>query len=65
MSLSLAIALNVLADLALIAMLAYAMSRPSRLRPHLAGQPAQTPAAPTAQSRDRERVRTLSPLAAN
>jgi hypothetical protein len=34
MSLALMIVINVLADAALIALLAYAMSRPSRLAPH-------------------------------
>jgi len=36
MSLSLAIALNALADLGIIALLGFAMSRPARLTPHAA-----------------------------
>jgi len=40
MSLSLAIALNVIADISLLAGLAYAMSRAARLTPHVAAVPA-------------------------
>jgi len=40
MSLSLAIAINVIADVSLLAALAYAMSRAARLTPHVAGVPA-------------------------
>jgi hypothetical protein len=55
MSLSLLIAINVLADVALIAGLAYAMSRAARLTPHVASVPdaqplaALVPAAPRRQ----------------
>ncbi len=56
MSLSLIIAINALADISLVAGLAYVMSHAARLRPHVeAGrltQPAQQPAArqPSARS---------------
>ena len=40
MSLSLAIAINVVADISLLAALAYAMSRAARLTPHVAAVPA-------------------------
>jgi hypothetical protein len=54
MSLSLLIAINVLADVALIAGLAYAMSRAARLTPHVASiaeadartTPGRSPASP-------------------
>jgi hypothetical protein len=35
MSISLAIALNVVADAGIVGLLAYAMTRPARLRPHV------------------------------
>lgn len=75
MSLSLAIAINVLADVALIAGLAYAMSRPARLNPHVAsmtGADAQTaagltPVSPQPQSVERpgdaHPVRDRTPVA--
>jgi len=40
MSLSLAIAINVVADISLLAGLAYVMSRAARLTPHVAAVPA-------------------------
>jgi hypothetical protein len=71
MTLSLAIAIIVLADLALIAGLAYSMSHARRLTPHVsagvAGAPATaaaraTAAAPAARARSQRRRRTSSPL---
>jgi hypothetical protein len=59
MSISLVIAINVLADIALIAGLAYVMLHPTRLKPHVASvSDAQTaigdsPASPRRQPADR------------
>jgi hypothetical protein len=57
MSLSLLITINVLADIALVAGLAYAMSRATRLRPHVASLRAAQPLvdqAPAQQHRARQ-----------
>jgi hypothetical protein len=56
MSLSLLITINVLADIALLGGLAYAMSHARRLKPHVAAiQPAQTLPAEQPLARPRER----------
>jgi hypothetical protein len=69
MSLSLAIAANVLADIAMLGGLAYVMSRPARLTPHQqvlrpASAPAPVSAHIDAVRHDREAASDLLPLAA-
>ena len=69
MSLSLAIAANVLADIAMLGGLAYMMSRPARLTPHqhvvlAASAPTPVPAHLGAVRHDREAAPDLLPLAA-
>ena len=69
MSQSLAIAVNVLADLAMLGGLAYVMSRPARLTPHLqvvrsASAPAPVSAHLDAVRHDREAASNPLPLAA-
>jgi hypothetical protein len=65
MTLSLAIIINVLADLTLIGGLAYAMSHASRLSPHVAaiGTPATEPTRATPRSPLRPVRRARSALA--
>jgi len=68
MSLSLAVAINVVADIAIIALLAFVMSRAARLTPHL--PEAALPGNPTVNASRERRVsrprprRIGSPLAA-
>lgn len=57
MTFSLAIIINVLADLGLIGSLAYAMSHASRLSPHVAAR--GTPAAEPIRARPRRPVRRV------
>ena len=69
MSLSLAIAANVLADMAMLGGLAYVMSRPARLSPHrqvvlARAAPAPAPAHLEAPPQDRQAAPDLLPLAA-
>jgi len=52
MTVSTAIAIIVIADLALIATLAYVMSRASRLKPHVSASGATAPEAVTPARRD-------------
>jgi hypothetical protein len=59
MTVSLAIAVNVLAMFALMGILAYVMSRPARLKPHFAVS--TTPAATPAQPRRRSAARSNRP----
>lgn len=60
MSLSLAIAVNAIAGLALVSLLAYVMSSATYLRPHVP----RLRAVPAEQPQEAQRVRELSPLAA-
>ena len=69
MPLSLAIAANVLADIAMLGGLAYMMSRPARLTPHqqvvlAASAPTPAPAHLDAVRHDREAASELPALAA-
>jgi len=60
MSLSLLITINVLADIALVASLAYAMSRATRLQPHVASLRAAQPLAEQAPAQQRHARQTRS-----
>jgi hypothetical protein len=62
MTVSLAIAINVLAMFALMGILAYVMSRPARLKPHFAVN--TTPTATPAQPRPRSAARASRPARA-
>jgi hypothetical protein len=64
MSLSLAIAIIVLADLALIGVLAHVMSRAKLLTPHVSATPvlATLPSAARTTHRRRQATRTPSPV---